>query len=250
MARSGRKFVQQEPRIGSKPLVTPAQDRAIKEKDQISFSFSFFRQIENFGIGNCQDKWFVGLLQRLFELSSMTLKQLRLDNAGSSALRFHPIDWEAKSIPIQRKNLNWLPMEILENEEEFPMMQISISRATGRIVGYFNNDSSIFYIVLLDPNHNAQPSKKNNYQIQQTNEGRSQYDELLKQLSYVKEIVRKCPHEECVLGKYIEEMDGLHRNIMYFCLDDDFYQSIQDILKSHSLRDVIENGIFQMMEAK
>lgn len=55
MARSGKKFVLQKPRIGSRSLITAAQDRAIKEKDQISFSFAFFRQIENFGIGNCQE---------------------------------------------------------------------------------------------------------------------------------------------------------------------------------------------------
>lgn len=87
--------------------------------------------------------------------------------------------------------------------------------------------------------------------MQQAIEGCSQYDALLKQLNYVKEIVRKCPHEECVLEKYIEEMDdGLHGNIMYFCLDDDFYQSIHDILRSHSLREIIENGILQMMDIK
>lgn len=112
MARSGKKFVLQKPRIGSRSLITAAQDRAIKEKDQISFSFAFFRQIENFGIGNCQDKWFVGLLQRLCELSSMTLRQLRLDNAGSRTLRFHPIDWDARNIPVQRKDLIWVQYRI------------------------------------------------------------------------------------------------------------------------------------------
>jgi hypothetical protein len=50
-------------------------------------------------------------------------------------------------------------------------MQFSITKSTGRIVGYFDRDSSIFHIVLLDPEHNIQPAKKTNYQIQPTTKG-------------------------------------------------------------------------------
>lgn len=39
-------------------------------------------------------------------------------------------------------------------------MQTSVSKRTGRIVGYFDREPSIFPIVLLDPNHNLQPGKK------------------------------------------------------------------------------------------
>ena len=53
-------------------------------------------------------------------------------------------------------------------------MQFSITKSTGRIVGYFDRDSSIFHIVLLDPEHNIQPAKKTNYQIQPTTKGLSQ----------------------------------------------------------------------------
>ena len=42
----------------------------------------------------------------------MTLRQLRLDNAGSRTLRFHPIDWDARNIPVQRKDLIWVQYRI------------------------------------------------------------------------------------------------------------------------------------------
>lgn len=49
----------------------------------------------------------------------MTPQEVLEENRGSIALRCHPIDWSAKNIPIQRKDLDWLPKEILDNETDF-----------------------------------------------------------------------------------------------------------------------------------
>ena len=177
----------------------------------------------------------------------MTLQEILEDNKGSKALRCHPIDWNAKNVPIQRRDLDWLPEEILENEEDFPMMQISISKGTGRIVGYIDRDSSIFHIVLLDPKHNIQPSQKKDYQVQPTQEALSQYDELLKKLERVRDIVKDCD-KDCKLHEHIESMDKLHQNIVYIGLDDDFYDKYLEILKNHSLEEIFETGIMEMMD--
>lgn len=148
------------PKYGNKSLVTKEQENELKRR-KITFSFSYFKQIPNFQIGECSKGWHIGLLERLGALGTMTPQEVLEENRGSIALRCHPIDWSAKNIPIQRKDLDWLPKEILDNETDFPIMQFSITKSTGRIVGYFDRDSSIFHIVLLDPEHNIQPAKAN-----------------------------------------------------------------------------------------
>lgn len=187
-------------------------------------------------------------MERLQTLGTMTPQEVLEENRGSNALRCHPIDWNAKNIPIQRKELDWLPKAILDNEEEFPMMQFSISSSTGRIVGYFDRDSSVFHIVLFDPNHNIQPSKKTNYQIQPTTKGVSQYDDLLNKLEKIKKIVKDCPDKSCKLHASIKNIEELHDNIVYVGLDEDFYSTYQVILQEHSLQEILEEGIFKFMD--
>ena len=43
-------------------------------------------------------------------------------------------------------------------------------------------------------------------------------------------------------------MDKLHQNIVYIGLDDDFYDKYQEILKKHSLEEIFETGIMEMMD--
>ena len=138
--------------------------------------------------------------------------------------------------------------EILDNEEEFPMMQFSISKSTGRIVGYFDRDPYIFHVVLLDPNHNIQPAKKTNYQIQPTTKGISQYDELLNKMERIKKIVANCPDKNCKLHAHITTIEELHENIVYIGLDGDFYSTYQGILQDHSLQEILEQGIWELMK--
>ncbi|WP_455587789.1 hypothetical protein [Bacteroides sp.] len=235
------------PKYGNKPLVSSEEKQFIKRR-KIAFSFSYFKQIPNFGIGGCTSKWHTGLLERLSALGNMTPQEALEENKGSDALRCHPIDWNAQNIPIQRNNLNWLPKDILENEAEFPIMQFSISTGTGRIVGFFDRESSVFHVVLLDPNHNIQPSKKTNYQIQPTTQGISQYDELLNKLENIKKIVQDCKDKSCKLHAHLTMIEGLHDNIVYVGVDKDFYSTYQEILQVHSLQEILEQGIWDFTE--
>ena len=226
------------PKYGNKSLVTKEQENELKRR-KITFSFSYFKQIPNFQIGECSKGWHIGLLERLGALGTMTPQEVLEENRGSIALRCHPIDWSAKNIPIQRKDLDWLPKEILDNETDFPIMQFSITKSTGRIVGYFDRDSSIFHIVLLDPEHNIQPAKKTNYQIQPTTKGLSQYDDLLNKLERIKSIVSDCSDKKCKLHSHISVIEELHDNIVYIGLDNDFYSTYQEILKKIPLQKVL-----------
>lgn len=239
MRKDGKRLTINKPKFGNKQLVSEKQDKEIR-KCKISFSLLYFNQISYFQIGDCSKEWYVGLIQRLKTLGTMDSEYVR--NNGSKALRYHDIDWNSKNIPIKRDDINWLPSEILNNEEEFPIVQISISTGTGRIIGFFDSGSSVFHIVMLDPYHNLQPSKSSNYQTQPTHEGYSQYDNLLCKLDKVKSIVSSCPRD-CKLNNHIKVMDALHSNIVYFGLDDEFYKEYQTILENHSISDIIEAGI-------
>lgn len=54
------------------------------------------------------------------------------------AYRFHPIDWAAKNIPIQRMDFDWIERKILENVDEYPFLQFQVSTALGRVIGFFD----------------------------------------------------------------------------------------------------------------
>ncbi|OWQ83395.1 hypothetical protein CDN99_26475 [Roseateles aquatilis] len=74
----------------------------------------------------------------------------------------HPIDWGGKHVPIKLDDLDWI--DEVYRGREFPIVQIAVSKAEGRFVG-FHDEDGIFQIVLLDPLHNAQPSKYNDYKV-------------------------------------------------------------------------------------
>lgn len=171
---------------------------------EIFFSFKYFRQREHFGLSECNSNWFAGLLQRLADISSKGLTEIQTNLKLKEIYRFHSINWEQKNIPIQRKQLNWIPAPILENENEFEIVQLNISTGTGRIIGFWGakEAESTFYIVLLDPKHNIQPSQKHNYQVTTTYEASSQYDILA---NAIQEALKKnCGNTSCPMKKKIK----------------------------------------------
>ena len=143
------------PKYGNKSLVTKEQENELKRR-KITFSFSYFKQIPNFQIGECSKGWHIGLLERLGALGTMTPQEVLEENRGSIALRCHPIDWSAKNIPIQRKDLDWLPKEILDNETDFPIMQFSITEnkmtITYKQTDYTEPDRSYTEIYICEQN--------------------------------------------------------------------------------------------------
>lgn len=245
MAKNGKRLINEKPKFGGKSLVTKEEDKNIK-KEKLIFSFLHFRQITNFEIGDCSSKWHVSLINRLSTLGNMTTQEVLEDNRGSEALRCHPIEWSQKKIPIVKSDLSWLPSGILDNDSDFPIMQFSLTTGTGRIIGYFDRDTSIFYIVLLDSKHNIQPSKKNNYQIQPTTKGVSQYDDLLTKINSIDDIIGKCSHSSvCKVLPHIANTKVEH-NMVYTLLDDDFYSNYRELLKKYSLQEILENGIVSL----
>lgn len=132
-------------------------------KKKWKFSFRYWRQVEYFGIDQCDKSWFASVLTRFAEVSSLHVEDALSGSYGAS-LRCHPIDWNAKNIPISREDIDWISDQATE---ELEFLQFSISTGRGRIVGFFDGEQT-FNIVLLDPMHNMQPSAKHNYQVRAT----------------------------------------------------------------------------------
>lgn len=227
MGKNGRKLAEKNHNFSPNPLA----DRRIEER-RLLFSFRYFDHSclhEIFGLGQAVAQWYVSLLDRLKNLERMdcSLEELcsgiRINNNHS--LRFHLIDWAARNIPINKDDLDWIPKEIRENEVEFPFYQLSISTGKGRIVGFCNKN--IFFIVLLDHNHNIQPSNYSNYTVRPTTMGLSEYDDL----------VSLC-HKE---GYDISSLSST-QNVLYHYVDDDLYADLQK--SKYSLNELLQYGLY------
>lgn len=212
-----------------------------------SFSFKYFRQIDYFGLDGMQNKWFVSLLEKLQELSNYDVNLLVVNIPLKNANRYHIINWDAKNIPIKRNEIDWIEKEIIENEEDFPFFQFQLSKALGRIVGFWESDYSTFNIVLLDPKHNLQPSKKFDYKVDDTNTLVCDYTSLLVDIDRVKGL--KCNDVDCKCKSELNKIGtNLNRgNFVYFQTDDDYYYHFTELTKDKSVKEIIETGIAALM---
>jgi hypothetical protein len=132
-----------------------------------SFGFRHFRELKYFGFDSPEvgKRWFVSLLLRCRELSDYRVGVLMSDlEVRAGTLRMHDLDWDARNIPIRLGELDWIEPFYRGNALEYSLFQIAISKAEGRIIGFLD-EQWIFQIVLLDPLHNAQPSKYNDYKV-------------------------------------------------------------------------------------
>ncbi len=83
---------------------------------------------------------------------------------------------------------------------------------------------------------NAQPSQKHNYQIRPTTVGVSQIDDLIVRLKNDFKI------SNADINNLIES------NLVYSCLDAEFYERYSEILGRHSFEEILEQGILAMVE--
>lgn len=201
MAQNGNKYKL----LANQPAHKELENTSPTKLENITFSFENFRQLDYLGIKECDNTWFTGLLIRLSEISKLTLQELRnIQKQNENTFRYHPVNWEQKNIPIVRDDINWVSNVIIRNSDEYEFYQLSISQSSGRFIGFWGNQEvhPIFYIVLLDPKHNIQPSKKHNYQVRTTYEAISQYDTLKMHVSNA--LANNSCKQECNLIKELE----------------------------------------------
>lgn len=154
-----------KPVIGAVPNAAPRPNTgSVPPRKKWRFSMRFWRQSKYFGVSECSNAWFIGLFERLTELSKIELEDFLSDKNSQAAFRFHAIDWKAKSIPISKSDIDGLAEY---DTPEYEFVQFHISKAMGRVVGFFDEENT-FQIVLCDPMHNIQPSKIFNYRVRAT----------------------------------------------------------------------------------
>jgi hypothetical protein len=186
--------------VSSSPKITKPEPT--KEKMWV-FSFRFFQQYKNFGFNGDGSKinisWFSSVFQRFQELGCMRIDDVVNNPRGH---RYHKINWSARNIPITYKELDWIDDCYKSNEDEYPLVQFDISKAFGRVAGFWDEDL-IFQVVLLDPLHNLQPSNYNNYKIVPCDVLDS---EITAVVNAAQKAHEKCTVEKCEARQHISDM--------------------------------------------
>ena len=247
MAQPRKPIVTEQPPARKKIIVgdVPAESKivSLKPKTKVSrwsFGFRFFNQIRYFQIGGVDNGWFISLIDRLKEISQMDRERFLKDFSQHSNIRYHIIDWKSKNVPIERQDLGWVDKDYLDNEEEYPMLQFHISKALGRLVGFWD-EQNVFQVVLLDPMHNIQPSKYNDYHVDDTYNMSSEYSSILLDVSRVRnKIIEGAGCEVCSLIKQIPSK--LNKgNFVFACLDDDYINKLNNA--KLNLQEILELGL-------
>lgn len=146
--------------------------------NRVLLSFRYWDQIEFFGLKQASRGWFVSLLCRLGDIASLGLDEFRDESIDDETRRIHKIDWAAKNCPIRRENLDWIPRQYMDSPENYPIYQFAVSKGKGRVHGFFD-ENDVFNVVLLDPFHNLQPSRKVRYKVRPCGVAPSDIEELL-----------------------------------------------------------------------
>ncbi|AZI38536.1 hypothetical protein [Epilithonimonas vandammei] len=213
------------------------------DKPSWSFSFKYFEQKRFFGLKNKDGGWFVSIFEQLRDYCKVDIEKFQSDLKMQNGFRYHKIDWHGKNVPMERADFNWIDKDILENEDEFPFYQIHISKALGRIVGLWGLNN-IFYILLLDPEHNIQPSKYNDYKVTKTAIQDSNYTSLMIDIDKLKKHQCATP---CKLREELNNIPSNNNTSFYsFELHDDYYEAFHEKIKDKSITELIELGLLHI----
>lgn len=213
-------------------------------ESQWGVSFEYFNQTDYFGLGGQNAKWFMSVLNCLTKMNKIPKETFIKSPIQMEANRYHKINWTQDGIPIQRRQFTWVNKDILENEDDFPFYQFQISISLGRVVGFWNNEHNLFHILMLDPAHNAQPSKKRNWQIRKTTILDCDYTTLTQGIA---EVIRKFENKggcyDIISLLRMLPLAYHERGLLFIALEDEYLQELEDKIGTRSITDVLELGI-------
>lgn len=213
----------------------------------MSFGFSYFRQIDLFGLNRSSLSWAVSFLERLSALSQEQWDSFVDNPAKRDSLRFHEIDWDAEAIPIKKSEIDWLPRDYANNPE-YPFYQFHVSKALGRFTG-FRDENGVFQIVLLDPLHNLQPTSVYDYRVRPCGPLEGHFDTLRATLDRALQSA-KCTSVECELAAELQKLQIDDAQILLVRLSDGDVETARDLLgrgKCKSLYEVFERGLLELL---
>jgi hypothetical protein len=210
---------------------------------KFAFSLQFFNQIKYFQIGQQHPSWYISLIERLQELSSKKREAFIKDVVEKQNFRYHEINWSGEGVPIKRSDLNWVDEYYLKNEEEYPFVQFHVSQALGRVVGFWD-ENNIFQIVLLDPLHNIQPSKRFSYKVNDTHFMSCQMSSLLIDIKKIQAKIKEDSScNTCIEISKIPTRSNM-TNILITHLEDEYIEELEKV--NLSIEEILKLGILSM----
>jgi hypothetical protein len=231
-------IVGKAPSQGKKPVTGD-----IPPPRRFIFSFRFFKEQRYFGIGTKESGWFSSVLSKLADISLADYDQLMSDFRAKQIWRLHEINWNAKSMPVLRQNLDWIDKQYIDNSEEFPFFQFQITKAHGRVVGFWDEDG-IFNIVFLDPLHNMQPSAYSDYKLIDSAISRSDFSAAI---DFIESAIAKCSPECGCKSLYANIQArlafGLPPHTMLVCMPEAVFKKA-----SHLVTTGLADGIAGLLE--
>ncbi|GLQ25115.1 hypothetical protein GCM10007853_29890 [Algimonas ampicilliniresistens] len=179
-------------------------------------------------MGEQSQTWFVALLKRLRSLCEITKDRFIQEASLKDQFHYHDIKWD--HAPIDRKDFDWVDQEIIENENEYPFFQFSVSQSLGRVVGFFEGPT--FFVLLLDPAHNIYLTKYSNYKVTNTTIGRCDFSGLLEKTEAIVSLaidhgVNIPEHIWCGARGYIASQ---YSNLVVARVDDDTVHTIDQLI--------------------
>lgn len=223
------------PALGDEPHAN-----AIPKADHWTVSLKYWKQAKFFGVSELTPKDFVDILTGIKEIEPIlgplydgTAQQYR-------AYHYHKVDWTKAKVRFSREDITWLPPAILTNEQEFPIFQISLCKGTNRILGFHWAEEQIFYIVLIDPHHNAQKAagfeKATNCE-----EVLGSHHQLLKEISNLHldlESHTKCAQNSCEFALKITRLHKAHSVDGIVYLPQDCIQLASELIQDGKFSDI------------
>lgn len=197
----------------AKSIPRPVAKQPVANDQFWSFSFKYFRQRDHFGIAQQKPSWFASLLGALGALSETRVEETQTNEAVKGHWRLHDINWDHEGVPLRRDEIDWIARDYRDNPEEFPILQFQISKAQGRVVGFFD-EKWIFHILLLDPLHNIQPAADFDYRVRETHYARDDFA-LLAQKVDVARAKANCGADCPVVRQLNTVWDGSDTHIVY-----------------------------------
>lgn len=209
------------------------------QKKCVTFSFRFFKQVENFGISGKNDIWMSGLLEQLKVISEKEFDDLVGNPAEKKYFRLHELEFGAGVSALTREDFNFIPVEFRPKGDDCEYWQFQISKANGRVVGFFNEDHTIFYVVFLDPNHNAQLSDYSDYKVRPISPQVSEIDDL-------RALIAKNVELNGSLEKSSAELLYMNDSV-YLCIDREMFTAFDKLMKDGSLQSKFQEFLLEQM---
>ena len=152
---------------------------------------------------------------------------------------------------LKLDDLDWLPQDY-RDQDNYPLCQFHISKAKGRVIGFFD-DKRVFNVVLLDPNHNAQPSKDWEYRVRSCSPVNDDYEDLCGHLGRLQTEAPCKEPDGCQLHFEFRRLRVSHatRDVFTIELQEASVAALNRVLsegKGKSIADVIELGILAVDE--